>query len=250
MIIIFLNVGSSFVNATYNFSGKNITARTIVKYGGFGACAQKVVQYFTKPDPAVPVFPQVPLAEPSWVTAASRTPGVLNPFFVLYPGVYKFDVTYGDVKLMNQAATLCLDTCRKQNNTIPNSCQIATYGYEDGVWFCKLWKKATCNNVDIVWGPAPAMVAINSTSEIPPTFAWKNGCRISDLIPTNTPTLPGKPMVIDPNTPFATVVPAPYNPDIHRNLTELYGSIRCVADVGFRDIGLSPGWPTYGTVWL
>jgi hypothetical protein len=166
-----LNLGSSFVNAVYTSNGKNFTATSIVKYGGFGDCAEGFEQYFTEPDLSIPEFPPLPLAEPSWITRAASTPGVLNQFGILYPGVYKFDITFRDVQTMNQAATMCLEMCQTQNQIVPNSCQYGTYGYEEGHWICNLWKRETCNNIDLVWAPAEGMVPVNSSSEVPPTFS-------------------------------------------------------------------------------
>ena len=240
-------LGSSHVTTTYQTTTRNVSATTVVKYGKFGACSQKFSDYFTIAAANIPVFPITPLATPSWVIKGFETPGVYHSFNLLNPGVYKFDVTYGDVKVMNEAASQCLDQCRQQNRIVANSCQFASYGYEDGVWFCKMFKNRVCSPVDLIWTPAAPSVSINNTGEVAPlALDWNDGCRISDLIPSNTPTLPGKPMVIEPNTPFATVAPAPYNPDVHRNLTDLYGSIRCSAT----DATLDAGWPTFGTVWL
>ena len=203
-----------------------------IKYGGFCAQAQKTL-YFLGSFPPPNAIPG-----PSWVTkipAGDLVTGLLKAGLT-----YKLDVTVQDIKNMNVGASTCKTTCM---NT--PGCKYASYGWEAPAgWFCKLYSTGICtDNVVTYWKPAlPALNVLTVGGPEPITIPGNvGGCRITDTISTTTSYISTNSCAISPLTQYTATLPYLTAP-----ASGIVTSIRCDVAAG----GITPGWPTFGTVWI
>lgn len=213
--------------------------KTNVEYGGFCAPVKKTT-------PAIflrSVAMDLPV--PSWFNGNLKN-DIVN--FVLPGGaVYKIDVTHADVVAMNNAAKQCQSLCASITG-----CKFASYGYEPASavpattdWFCKTFTVNACTDpLNLWWKPAPPTVTPPITPiTVVNVAGTPGGCRVTDTIPTTTPTLSAtsqkisaSPISFTPSLPYLTAGAVP----------GVVASIRCDAVLG----ALTPGWPTFGTTWV
>ena len=203
-----------------------------IKYGGFCAQAQKTL-YFLGSFP-----PPATIPAPSWIAnipVGDLLSGVLKAGFT-----YKLDVTVQDIKNMNNGASTCKTTCI---NT--PGCKYASYGWESPAgWFCKLYSTGICTDSIITyWKPSlPALPVLTVGGPAPTTIPGNvGGCKITDTISTTTPYLSSGTFAISPLTAYTVALPYLTAP-----VSGIVTSIRCDVAAG----GLTPGWPTFGTVWI
>ena len=124
-------------------------------------------------------------------------------------------------------------------------CKYASYGWEAPTgWFCKFYGTNICTDItQIFWKPAPNSLSVLTVGGPPPIVVpGFGGCRITDTIPTTTPFLIPGSTIISPITAYTTTLPYLTPP-----ATGPIASIKCDVPAGG---GLTPGWPTFGTVWL
>ena len=201
-----------------------------VKYGKFCSGAQKSIYFLGNVNPTI--------ASPSWV--ANIPASDLDIDGSLLGGFsYKLDVTQADLESMNSAATFCKNTC---SGTL--GCQYGSYGWEDGVWFCKLYATAICTDtVQVFWSMFSPLAIPVLTVGGPPTInlPGAGSCRISDRISTSTPYLFTGSLRISPLTAYTATLSYLSSP-----VNEFVASIKCDTFGG----ATTPGLPTYGTVWL
>ena len=206
----------------------------VIKYGGFCAGSQKTLSFKG-------AFVPVGVADPSWI--ATIPSGDLSAAGLLKPGTYKIDVTTSDLLAMNDAATKCQNICSGIVN-----CKYAHYGWEAPAgWFCKIWTNAICtDSLNNWWKPAPPALGVSLGTAPPPVIAFGGGCRVTDTIDTATPYInPGVSFAISPTTPFTASLPY-LNPAAYTAANGIVASIKCDVIAG----GLTPGWPTFGTIWI
>jgi hypothetical protein len=222
---------------------------SVVKYGSFAAQAQKFPVFIAPAIPFKNCGEAVPF--PSWVQNVKGTD--LDPLGTggFAAGVFKLDVTYADIQNMNIVAQYAKKACRSQLG-----CAYATYGFENGFWFTKLWRAGVCTDAatstpwqNTWWRPSPPAPLSSTPFQIPtavvPPITTGGGCRMSDTISPNTAvTSPGS-LRIPSSTPYLTHSPylaliPPADPNT------IVASIKC--DTGGIS-GLTLGWPTFGTVW-
>jgi hypothetical protein len=201
-----------------------------VKYGRFCSGAQKSIYFLGSVAPIS--------ATPSWVgtipLADLDIDGNLNGGFS-----YKLDVTQADVEAVNSAATFCKTACSSVAG-----CKYGSYGWEAGVWFCKLYATNICTDAtQVFWRMLSPLAIPVLTVGGPPTITLPGAgsCRASDTVLSNTPFLFTGSLRISPltaYTPTLSYLNAPVN--------GIVASIKCDAFDG----PLTPGFPTYGTVWV
>ena len=204
-----------------------------VKYGGFCSGAQKSIYFLGSFVPAA-------IAAPSWI--AKIPVGDLDGAGSFFPGLsYKIDVTGGDITAMNSAAAFCKTTCA---STL--GCKYGSYGWEAPAgWFCKLYGTNICTDTtQIFWKPAPLALPVLTVGGVPPlSIPGFGACRITDTIPTTTQFLLTGSSRISSLTAYTATLPYLTSPQP----AGIVASIKCDVPAGG---GLTPGWPTFGTVWL
>jgi hypothetical protein len=201
-----------------------------VKYGRFCSGAQKSIYFLGSFAPT--------LAAPSWVgnipLADVDIDGNLNGGFS-----YKLDVTQVDVELVNSAATFCKTACFGVAG-----CKYGSYGWEDGAWFCKLYATNICTDAtQVFWRMLSPLAIPVLTVGGPPTITLSGAgsCRVSDTVSSSTPFLFTDSLRISPLTAYTPTLSY-----LSASINGVVASIKCDAFDG----PLTPGFPTYGTVWL
>lgn len=201
-----------------------------VKYGRFCSGAQKSIYFLGSVAPTS--------ATPSWIgnipLADLDIDGNLNGGFS-----YKLDVTQADVEAINSAATFCKTSCSGVAG-----CKYGSYGWEDGVWFCKLYATNIClDETQVFWRMLSPLAIPVLTVGGPPTTTIPGGgsCRMSDTISSDTQFLFTGSLRISPLTAYTTTLSY-----LNAPVNGIVASIKCDAFDG----PLTPGFPTYGTVWI
>ena len=210
------------------------TSTSRVKYGAFCSQAQKSIYFLGN---AIPVG----INDPSWV--AKIPAGDLDILGGLNPGLtYKLEVTLADVISMNAATNFCKNACK---NVV--GCKYTSYGWEaPGGWFCKFYGTNICTDTtQIFWKPAPNSLSVLTVGgPAPLVIPGFGGCQVTDTIDINTPFLIPGSSIISPLTTYTTTLPYLTGP---LSTTDPIASIKCDVPAGG---SLTPGWPTFGTVWL
>lgn len=201
-----------------------------VKYGAFCSGAQKSIYFLGSFAPVI--------AAPSWVANIPAVDvdidGNLNGGFS-----YKLDVTQADLESMNSAATFCKTTCSGIAG-----CKYGSYGWEAGVWFCKLYGTNICTDpTQVFWRMlSPLSIPVLTVGGPPSiTLPGGGGCRVSDTILTSAPYIFAGSLRISPLTAYTATLSYLSQP-----VDGIVASIKCDAFDG----ALTPGFPTYGTVWV
>ena len=228
---------SSVVWSGNNVNGDVLTTTTgagisRVKYGDFCSGAQKSIYFLGSFAPNI--------AAPSWVANIPAVDvdinGNLNAGFS-----YKLDVTQADLESMNSAATFCKTTCSGVTG-----CKYGSYGWEAGLWFCKLYATNICTDpTQVFWRMlSPLSIPVLTVGGPPSiTLPGGGGCRVSDTVLSNTPFLFAGSLRISPLTAYTpTLSYLSQSPPVDG----IVASIKCDAFDG----PLTPGFPTYGTVWV
>ena len=212
------------------------TGTSRVKYGAFCAQAQKSIYFLGNAIPA-----SVGIKDPSWV--AKIPAGDLDILGGLNAGLtYKLDVILDDIISMNAVTNFCKNACKSVVG-----CTYTSYGWEaPGGWFCKFYGTNICTDTtQIFWKPAPlALSVLTVGGPAPLVIPGFGGCRVTDTIPITTPFLIAGSSIISPITAYTTALPYLTGP---LSTTNPIASIKCDVPAGG---GLTPGWPTFGTVWL
>jgi len=214
----------------------NTIGTSNIKYGGFCAQSQKTIFFMG-------AFVPAGIPDPSWI--AKIPVGDLDSTKNFKGGLsYKIDVSKDDIVNMNQAASTCKAMCSARSG-----CNFASYGWEaPGGWFCKLYSSGICTDPTTMWWkPAPPAFSVNSLGGIASSTAgFAGGCRVTDTISTTTPLLnPGISLSISPTTAYTAQLPY-LNPVSYTSVDGIVTSLKCDVIAG----GLTPGWPTFGTLWL
>lgn len=211
----------------------DIAGTSNVKYGGFCAQSQKTLFFMG-------AFVPAGIPDPSWV--ANIPTGDLDVNKNLKVGTYKFDVTAADLKAMNDGAASCQALCKARAG-----CNYGSYGWEAPAgWFCKLYSKGICTDATTIWWkPAPPALGVTTLGGVAgSTVGFAGGCRVTDTISSATPYLSATSFAISSTTPYTVQLPY-LQPAAYTTANGIVSSIRCDS-IG----ALTPGWPTFGTVWV
>lgn len=217
--------------ATFNTVSNTMN---IIKYGGFCSGSQKIAAFRG-------AFVPAGVPDPSWISKVPASDLDVNGLFK--PGTYKIDITQADLLTMNMAATKCQNICSGIAN-----CKYAHYGWEAPAgWFCKVWTNAVCTDtLNNWWKPAPPAFGVDIGAAPPSIVSVGGGCRVTDTIATSTPLLkPTTSWAISLNTPFTGSLPY-VSQTSYTAANGVVASIKCDVPIG----GLTPGWPTFGTIWV
>lgn len=212
------------------------TKKTTTKFGS--TCAQ------AKKDPVFLGSGVLALGAPSWIAKLSAATDLDAAGNLIGGATFKLDVLPSDLKLMNDAATASQAACRALVG-----CKYVTYGYEAGAWFYKLFSNDFCVSPTGVGNPwfkaaAPATSPATVFGPVPNTNNLAGGCRVTDTIPINTPTLAANTKKIAATT--ARTLNLPYLTLASYTLTGPVASIKCDSPAG----GITPGYPTFGVTWV
>lgn len=235
------NFGAGTWGATKVNYGKVVTTRpagtSIVKYGGFCSGVAKTAAFLGSIAP-------VGIPDPSWISNIPA--GDLDAAGNFKQGAsYKIDVRLSDIQTVNQIASMCQNACA---STV--GCKYTSYGWEypPGGWFCKFYTADVCSSTTTMfWSPAAPAFSVSTVGGSNVELSgFGGGCRMTDTISQDTPFLsPGTSLAVAPSTSFTANLPYVQTASYSR-ADGVIASIRC--DV--TEAGVSPGEPTFGTVWI
>lgn len=227
---------TAWANNNVNY-GKLVTSNlgltSVVKYGGFCSGGQKTVYFKGSTALALP--------DPSWIATIPATDldvaGDLKAGFT-----YKLDVKASDLTLMNQVASVCQAQCK---STL--GCNFVHYGWEQPAgWFCKFYSANICNAQESWWKPAPPALSVSVLGgAITEAIGVSGGCRVTDTISQDTSLLTIGSLAIASTVPYTAALPY-LIPTSYTRVDGNVASIKCDATAG----ALTPGWPTFGTIWI